>query len=205
MLEYVAANIVVKGQDADQFQNQGYYACQFTGYQDTILAETGAQLYARSLIVGSTDFIFGQSATAWFSQCDIRVLAASLGYVTASGRDSSSNPSYYVLNNCTIAAQTGNTVPSGAYYLGRPWEQYARVAVQDTSMTDVINSKGWSEWETSEPNTEDVSFGEYDNTGAGSEGTRASFATKLSSPVEITSILGSDYASASWVDTSYLQ
>ena len=39
--------------------NQGYYGCQFTGYQDTVLANTGYQLYAKSLIVGATDFIFG--------------------------------------------------------------------------------------------------------------------------------------------------
>lgn len=69
-------------------------------------------------------------------------------------------------------------------------------------MTDVINSAGWIEWSSSEPNTEDVLFGEYDNTGAGSEGTRASFATELSAPIAITTILGDDYTD--WVDTSYL-
>lgn len=47
---------------------------------------------------------------------------------------------------------------SGAYYLGRPWSEYARVVFQSTSMTDVINSAGWSEWSTTEPNTEDVYF-----------------------------------------------
>lgn len=69
-------------------------------------------------------------------------------------------------------------------------------------MSNVINSAGWEEWSSSEPNTEDVLFGEYDNSGAGSTGTRASFATKLSSPIEITTILGSNYAD--WVDTTYL-
>jgi pectinesterase len=69
-------------------------------------------------------------------------------------------------------------------------------------MSDVINSAGWEEWSSSEPNTEDILFGEYDNSGAGSEGTRASFATKLSAPIDITTILGDDYAD--WVDTTYL-
>lgn len=124
--------------------------------------------------------------------------------MTASGRPSSSDASYYVFDGCDIAAKSGASVASGAYYLGRPWAEYARVAFQDTSMTDVINSKGWSEWSTSEPNTEDVTFAEYNNSGAGSEGTRASFASKLSSKIAITSILGSSYASASYVDTSYL-
>ena len=69
-------------------------------------------------------------------------------------------------------------------------------------MSDVINSAGWEEWSSSEPNTEDVLFGEYDNSGAGSEGTRASFATELSAAIDITTILGDDYAD--WVDTTYL-
>lgn len=185
-------------------QNQGYYACQFWGYQDTILAETGAQVYAKSLIVGSTDFIFGQHAQAWFSECDIRVLSASLGYVTASGRASSSDASIYVLDSCTIAAYAGNTVKAGAYYLGRPWEDYARVVVQDTTMTNVINSAGWSDWSSSSPNTDHVTFEEYGNTGAGASGTRASFSNKISSPVTIASVLGSSYESATYVDTAYL-
>lgn len=169
----------------------------------TVLAETGAQLYAKSYIEGATDFIFGQDAEAWFEQCDIRVASATLGYVTASGR-SSDDSSYYVINNSTVAAAEGATVPSGAIYLGRPWEDYARVAFQDTDMSDIINSAGWSVWETTDANTDHVSFGEYDNTGPGSEGTRASFATKLSSPVAIADILGSGYESASWVDTMYI-
>ena len=110
----------------------------------------------------------------------------------------------YVINNSTVAAASGNTVQAGAFYLGRPWSQYARVAFQDTSLSEVINSVGWHIWSTSEPNTSDVLFGECGNTGAGASGTRASFATKLSSPVGITTILGNGYASATYVDASYL-
>ena len=169
----------------------------------TVLAETGAQLYARSYIEGATDFIFGQEAEAWFDQCDIRVASASLGYITASGR-ASDDSSYYVINNSTIAAADGADVPSGSFYLGRPWEDYARVAFQDTDLSDIINSAGWSIWNTGDERTDHVSFGEYGNTGSGSEGTRASFATQLSEPVAIADILRSDYESASWVDTSYI-
>lgn len=60
----------------------GVYGCQLKGFQDTLLAEDGAQLYARTLIQGATDFIFGQRAPAWFQRCDIKVLAANLGYIT---------------------------------------------------------------------------------------------------------------------------
>lgn len=64
------------------YADSGYYACQFTGFQDTILAQQGYQLYAGCLIEGATDFIFGQYSPAWFESCDIRVLSASVGYVT---------------------------------------------------------------------------------------------------------------------------
>ncbi|PSK45278.1 hypothetical protein B9Z65_2418 [Elsinoe australis] len=184
--------------------NQGYYACQFLGFQDTILAQTGNQLYAKSLIQGATDFIFGQHATAWFSACDIRVLKATQGYVTASGRASASDPNWYVLDKCNIAAASGNSVPAGAYYLGRPWSQYARVTVQNTAMTNVIKAAGWSVWNTGDTRTSNVQFQEYGNTGAGASGTRASFSKKASAPVAITQILGSGYASAAYVDKAYL-
>jgi pectinesterase len=181
---------------------QGYYGCQFKGFQDTILAQEGAQIYAKSLIQGATDFIFGQKATAWFDGVDIRVLTASIGYITANGRDSDSNPSFYVINKSTIAAASGNTVKTGVYYLGRPWRNYARVIFQNTSMTNVINSAGWSQWSSATPLTDHVYYGEYANTGSGASGTRASFAKKLSSPASISIVLGSGYAS--WVDLSYL-
>ncbi|KAK3114542.1 hypothetical protein LTR53_007034 [Teratosphaeriaceae sp. CCFEE 6253] len=184
-------------------ENQGYFGCGFFSYQDTVLAEVGAQLYAGCYIEGAVDFIFGQQAQAWFDNCDIGVLATSYGTITASGR-ASDDAGYYVINNSTIAAASGQTVPSGAYYLGRPWRDYARVVFQMTSMTDVVNAAGWIEWSSSDPRTDHVTLAEYDNSGAGSEGTRASFASTLSEPIAITDVLGSDYASASWVDTSYI-
>lgn len=196
-------------------------------YQDTILAQIGAQVYAKCYIEGATDFIFGQNGQAWFEQyvapspeidlsirqtnlafltsrCDIGVLKASKGYITASGRASSSSKSYYVINKSTIAAASGNTVSSGAYYLGRPWGAYARVAFQDTSLSAAINSAGWSIWNTGDERTSNVVFGEYGNTGSGSSGTRASFATKLNAPVAIADVLGSGYASAAYFDADYM-
>lgn len=73
---------------------QGYYGVSMKGFQDTLLANDGAQVYAKCYIEGATDFIFGQTATAWFDGVSIGVVSASLGYVTANGRDSDSNPSY---------------------------------------------------------------------------------------------------------------
>lgn len=181
---------------------QGYYACQFKGFQDTILAEVGNQVYAQCYIEGATDFIFGQKARAWFDGCRIGVLAANLGFITASGRDSDSNPAYYVINKSTVSAAPGNNVPNGAYYLGRPWRNYARVVFQQTSLSAVINTQGWTTWNGDPKSTDHVLFGEYKNTGAGANTKRVSFGQQLSAPLSIGTILGSDYTT--WVDTSYL-
>ncbi|KAM0371270.1 hypothetical protein ACHAPK_005490, partial [Fusarium culmorum] len=175
-----------------------------TGFQDTLLAQEGYQLYSKCMIAGATDFIFGQRASAWFEKNDLRVVSASVGYITANGRDSDSNPSNYVFNNCNIAAAAGNNVANGAYYLGRPWREYARVTFQKTSMSAVIHPAGWSIWNKGEENTGHVQFNEFGNTGAGSTGARASFSKKLSSAVSISTVLTSSYASKGFYDASYM-
>lgn len=179
--------------------NQGYYGVGLYGYQDTLLAETGNQIYANCYIEGAVDYIFGQDARIWIVGSTIASIGA--GAITANGRDSSDNDSYYVITDSTI--QAGSTDPgSGNVYLGRPWGDYARVAFQRSSLSDIINSAGWEEWSTSTPNTDYVTFEEYDNSGSGASGTRASFSTTVSSEITIDTILGSDYAS--WVDADYI-
>ncbi|KAK8152907.1 pectinesterase-like protein [Phyllosticta citrichinensis] len=181
--------------------NMGFYACQFTGYQDTLLANKGNQIYAKSYIEGATDFIFGQLAFAWFEDCTIGVLAASKGYVTANGAKSS-GASYYVINKSKVQAAPGQSVESGAYYLGRPWGEYAQVVFQNSELSDVINAAGWLEWNTDDPRTSGVSFGEYGNTGDGaSTSSRASFSEQLSAAVSISDVI-SDYSS--WADKTFI-
>jgi len=187
--------------------NQGYYGMQLWGYQDTLLSNTGNQLYSKSLIVGAVDFIFGQTATAWLDQVDIRTIAT--GCVTASGRSSATNPSWYVINNSTVAG-INSSIEAGTNYLGRPWESFARVVFQDTDLSDVIAPAGWRPWSTAvngTTNTENVTFAEYDNYGAGSileEGPRASFSEQLTEPVAIETVLGDAWTDEWWVDQVFM-
>ena len=148
-----------------------------------------------------SDFIFGQRARAWFDNVDIKLVTAGTGYITANGRDSDDNASYYVINKSTVDVAQGNSVESGAYYLGRPWRPYARVVFQETSLSDAINPQGWSTW-NGDSNTGNIFYAEYHNTGAGAQGNRVDFSTQLNAPVPIDEILGGDYAN--WVDTGYL-
>ncbi|KAF3926014.1 Pectinesterase [Dactylellina cionopaga] len=177
---------------------QGYYGCTFVGYQDTVLAQEGYQVYGKCYIEGATDFIWGQNARAVFSQCVIRVSGD--GYVTANGRDSTSNPSYYLIDKSSIGAASSYT-GVGKSYLGRPWRNYARVVVQRTVISNVINGAGWVQWSSSTPNTDHVTFQEYGNTGDGASGTRASFSSKLSAAVSPSTVLDGD---TSWVDLTYV-
>lgn len=177
--------------------NQGYYGCKFVGYQDTILAQSGKQVYNKCYIEGATDFIFGQTAVAWFEKPTIAISGA--GYITASGRDSSSNPNYYVLNGATVTTKSGVSLSNGATYLGRPWRNYARVVVQNSNLGAVVNSAGWSVWNSGDERTDQVTFREYGNTGTGASGTRAKFSSKLSAAVTLANVIGS----TSWIDMNY--
>ncbi|KAF2143505.1 carbohydrate esterase family 8 protein [Aplosporella prunicola CBS 121167] len=183
-------------------EHQAYYGCQFTGYQDTVMAQSGKQYYANSLIQGATDFIFGQEAAAWFENIDLRVLAAGSGYLTANGRLAADSDAYYVINNSNVAAADGNSVKAGAYYLGRPWRQYARVVFQHTALSDVINAEGWHTMSSGSSTMDNVVFGEYKNTGKGASTRGRKYGKQLSAAVDIKTVLGSDYMD--WVDKKFL-
>ncbi|XMA15671.1 hypothetical protein WAI453_008462 [Rhynchosporium graminicola] len=195
----LSQNIVISA----QAPNQGYYGCQFIGYQDNILAQNGTQLYAKSKIVGVVDFIFGTGGKVWFEQVDIRTFAIK-GYITASGRLSADSDAWFVINNSTIAARD-NDVNPGSTYLGRPWKEYSRTVFQKTEMSNVVNPAGWSQWNATLPNTAHSYLAEYGNTGPGAARTgRAAFAKQLSAPITIEAVLGPKWKTASYVDTTYM-
>ncbi|KAE8964603.1 hypothetical protein PF010_g29182 [Phytophthora fragariae] len=81
--------------------NYGIYACNFTGYQDTLYSNKGPELIAKSYINGAIDFVFGLYAKAWFESCDIEVIGD--GCITANGRNNDTNPSDVVFQNSNIS------------------------------------------------------------------------------------------------------
>ncbi|GMF51824.1 unnamed protein product [Phytophthora fragariaefolia] len=178
----------------------GFYGCNMTGtgYQDTLCANKGPQLYAKSYINGAVDFIFGLQSKSWFESCDIESIGN--GSITANGNANSSNLSEYVINNAHVF---GHYNKSSAY-LGRPWFPYARVVFQNSELGDVINPKGWQEW-NKDNNTANVYFKEFNNRGPGAAtGQRVSFSGQLKAAVPISDILGEDYKSEWYVDTKFL-
>ncbi|KAG6889856.1 hypothetical protein C0992_003835 [Termitomyces sp. T32_za158] len=202
-------NTFGKGTQAIAFSQYGsrvgLYACGFYGYQDTLYANAGTQVYLRNYIEGATDFIFGRTGLAFFGKNTIAVSGP--GWVTANGRESADSGSYVFDSNSIILASDATSSTSGAAYLGRPWGTFAKVVFKNTVITAPLNKALWSIWSTATPNTSNILFAEYNSTGSGVSGaSRPSFATVLSASqaaaYSISSAVGGDYAS--WVDAAYL-
>ncbi|KAF6799442.1 pectin methylesterase [Colletotrichum sojae] len=175
----------------------GFYGCKFEGYQDTIYANEGRQVYAKSYISGAVDFVFGLRASAWFEGCDVETVGK--GYMTANGRDADNNTSFYVFNNAKVNGTSG----PASTYLGRPWRPFSRVVWQNSVLGDVVRPEGWSIWDKTQ-STKDVYYKEFNNTGPGAQGVRANFSSVLTEGVKIATVLGEGYEKEWFVDVSYL-
>ncbi|KZV72153.1 carbohydrate esterase family 8 protein [Peniophora sp. CONT] len=185
----------------------GLYACGLYGYQDTVYTNQGRHVLLQGYIQGAVDFIFGKLGQAYFEGNTIAI--AGSGCITADGRESD-DAGIYLFNRNTIAVASGvsSSSLSGKYYFGRPWRDYARVIFLNTYISSpTINKALWSEWSSSSPQTDHVTYSDYNTTGPGVPSTsRPSFASALSASqaaaYTIGTAVGSDYAN--WVDKSYL-
>ncbi|KAL4584487.1 hypothetical protein LXL04_009089 [Taraxacum kok-saghyz] len=147
-----------------------FYQCDMLGYQDTLYVHRGRQFFINSYIAGTVDFIFG-NAEAVFQNCDIHARRPGPGQknmVTAQGRTDPNQNTGIVIQKCRIGA-TSDLQPvrwSFPTYLGRPWKEYSRTVVMQSTISDVIHPAGWFEWQGNFAlNT--LFYGEYQNTGAG--------------------------------------
>lgn len=186
---------------ADYYGNNfAAYGCSFIGYQDTLLANKGIQVFANSYIEGSIDFIWGFS-TSYFYRSIISSNTVG-GFVSAQGRVAGT-VSGYVFDECKITYKDstyGSTF--GMTYLGRPYSSYSTAVYKNSFIDKHINAAGWTIWSTGSPQTSNVVFGEYNNTGPGSWQTgisRASFATNM------TADQVAPYSLSNWIgDTSFI-
>ncbi|KAI2472848.1 carbohydrate esterase family 8 protein [Annulohypoxylon bovei var. microspora] len=188
--------------------NNGYtsfYGCQITGNQDTFDMNTGTSVFAyNTLVEGSIDFIWG-AGTAYFLNSTIVPNTAG-GSIAAMKRASSTGAGGLVFDQCTIAAATN--VKAGSIFLGRPYNEYSRVAYINTYLDASISSAGWSVWGSSDPRTDGILFGEYKNRGPGaSTGSRASFSEQLSDADAKQFQLANFFSSqgTSWINMTYVK
>lgn len=181
--------------------NMAAYGCKFIGFQDTLLANKGTQLFSNCYIEGSVDFIWGFS-TAYFYRCYLAANTPGTS-IAAQSRASAVAVGGYVFDTCYVS-YTGTYGSSyGLTYLARPYSQYSIVVYKNSYLDKNINPAGWTIWSTGSPQTSDVTFGEYNNVGPSAWSTstaRASFATNLTeaqvSAYDLETFLGS----TDWID-----
>ncbi|CAJ2663258.1 unnamed protein product [Trifolium pratense] len=147
-----------------------FYNCDIIAYQDTLYVHNNRQFFVNCFISGTVDFIFGNAAVV-FQNCDIHARRPDSGQknmVTAQGRVDPNQNTGIVIQKCRIGATKDlegvkNNFPT---YLGRPWKEYSRTVIMQSSISDVIQPVGWHEWNGNFAlNT--LVYREYQNTGAG--------------------------------------
>ncbi|KAJ0537249.1 putative pectinesterase [Helianthus annuus] len=146
-----------------------FYQCDMLAYQDTLYVHKNRQFYINCLVVGTVDFIFGNAA-AVLQDCDIHARRPNSGQknmLTAQGRTDPNQNTGIVIQKCRIGATSDLKPVQGSFptYLGRPWKQYSRTVVMQSSITNVIHPAGWFEWDGNFA-LDTLYYGEYQNTGA---------------------------------------
>ncbi|KAL7605839.1 hypothetical protein Lser_V15G17795 [Lactuca serriola] len=147
-----------------------FYQCDMLAYQDTLYVHKNRQFYINCLIAGTVDFIFGNAAVV-FQDCDIHARRPGSGQknmLTAQGRTDANQNTGIVIQKCRIGATSDLQPVIGSFptYLGRPWKQYSRTVVMQSSITNVIQPAGWYEWDGNFA-LDTLTYREYQNTGAG--------------------------------------
>nr|GEX70828.1 pectinesterase inhibitor domain, pectin lyase fold/virulence factor [Tanacetum cinerariifolium] len=147
-----------------------FYKCGIDGYKDTLFVHSNRQFYVDCLIVGTIDFIFGNAAVV-FQDCDIQARRPNpkqMNTITAKGRTDPNQNTGIVVQKCKIKATSDlkpvqTTFPT---YLGRPWKEYSRTVVMQSSISDVIVPARWYPWD-GDFALDTLYYKEYKNKGTG--------------------------------------
>lgn len=161
--------------------------CSFLGRQDTLFAAPlppkeiepngfrgpkqfaprvhGTHLYRNCYLEGDIDFIFG-GATAYFTNCTIHSLTLDKpvnGYITAASTPQGIADGF-VFAHCRFTSDC----PPRSVYLGRPWRDFAKVAILQCELGAHIHPHGWHDWEKTQAH-DTAFFAEYGNIGEGAD------------------------------------
>lgn len=152
--------------------NSVYYQCSFDAYQDTLYPHQNRQFYRNCDITGTVDFIFGYAA-AVFQECNIRPrqpLPNQFNSITAQGNFQRDLISGFSIHRCTISANGNVTAPT---YLGRPWKDFSTTVFMESVIGPIVSVEGWKSWDSEhDPPPSTIHYGEYKNSGPGSDVTQ---------------------------------
>ena len=154
----------------------------FIGPKQFAPRRNGRQYYHDCHIEGDIDFIFG-SATAYFDHCTIyqkdrrKLLRTAEALSFATAASTPEGQAYgYVFDHCRFLSDC----PDASCYLGRPWRNFARVAILRSWLGPQIHPAGFHNWGKTEAEGS-VFFCEYQNEGPGAaHAQRARFVKELS-------------------------
>ncbi|VVA94869.1 unnamed protein product [Arabis nemorensis] len=145
-----------------------YYQCSFDGYQDTLYPHSNRQFYRDCDVTGTIDFIFGNAAVV-FQGCNIRPrqpLTNQFNTITAQGKKDSNQNTGISIQRCTISANGNVTAPT---YLGRPWKEFSTTVIMQSTIGRIVRAAGWMSWVTGTDPPSSILYGEYKNSGPGSD------------------------------------
>uniref|UniRef100_A0A5B7B6J8 Pectinesterase n=1 Tax=Davidia involucrata TaxID=16924 RepID=A0A5B7B6J8_DAVIN len=133
-----------------QSDMSAFYNCRMDGYQDTLYVHTHRQFYRNCVISGTVDFIFGDSSAVIQNSLIVvrKPMDNQQNTVTAHGRKSKHETTGLVIQNCRIVPEeklypVRFKIPT---YLGRPWKEYSRTVIMESTLGDFIQPAGWMPW-----------------------------------------------------------
>ncbi len=128
----------------DDGSNNVYKNIRLLSRQDTYYSSDATNSYFDDCeIHGAVDFICG-SGNVWFEKCDLKIESASSAFIT-SARKKETQGEYkgYIFNECTIDNADGADM-AGKYYLGRAWDNQAKVSYYKTTKVIVPHTDKWT-------------------------------------------------------------
>ncbi|KAL5538069.1 hypothetical protein UlMin_042279 [Ulmus minor] len=153
-----------------QSDMSAFYNCRMDGYQDTLYVHAHRQFYRNCVISGTVDFIFGDAAVVIQNSLIIvrKPDPNQRNAVTAQGRKDKYQTTGIVIQNCRIVPEQ-LLYPERLKvlsYLGRPWKEYSRTVIMESTIEDFIQPAGWLEWQGNFA-LDTLSYREYANHGPG--------------------------------------
>ncbi|AQL05979.1 putative pectinesterase/pectinesterase inhibitor 13 [Zea mays] len=153
-----------------------FFNCRIEGNQDTLFAQAYRQFYRSCVISGTVDFIMGDAA-AVFQRCLLVVRQPRRGQpavVTAQARRDHQQTTGFVIHRSQIVADeqllASSSGESGSApvrtYLGRPWKEFARTVVMESTIDGFVHGQGYMPWEGKD-SLGTAFFGEFRNAGDG--------------------------------------